>query len=193
MKSLSYMTIPALLTFILLSGWQSAQASPSHAAEQKNVSNLVIDTLVHTEEAIALLRINPDSAKAKVNHVLSLIKEIDAHYEHYMVASLEKQGSTVTATDYLHYYPRVDLHLLSNKQELPTLNYKLETDIVYQGSDNTLATQNGLYFDYTFAKASLVTARDAIDADHPLEAMANLRRVFEAIYVNPDFNVSPDY
>lgn len=191
MKSLSYLTFPAILTFILLTGWQSVQAN--HSADTKNVSNMVIATLVHTEEAIALLRINSDSAKAKVSEALTSIKNIDAHYEHNTVASLQKQGSTVTATDYQHYYPRVDLHLLSNKQELPTLNYKLNSDIVYQGNAGSVGEQNTLYFDYTFAKASLVTARDAIDADHALEAMANLRRVFEAIYVNPDFNVSPDY
>ena len=57
MKSLTYLAFPAFLTFILLIGWQNAQAN--HAAESKNVNNLVIDTLVQTEEAIALLRINP--------------------------------------------------------------------------------------------------------------------------------------
>ena len=191
MKSLAYLAFPAFLTFILLAGWQSAQAN--HATESKNVNDLVIDTLVHTEEAIALLRINPDSAKAKVTDALASIKNIGAHYEHNTVASLEKLGSTVTATDYRHYYPRVDLYLLSNKQELPTLNYKLDSNIVYKGSDNPKDAQKELFFDYTFAKASLTTAREAIDADHALEAMANLRRVFEAIYVNPDFNVSPDY
>ena len=191
MKSLSNLAFPAFLTFILLVGWQNAQAN--HAVESKNVSNLVIDTLVHTEEAIALLRINSDSAKAKVGKALAAIKQIDAHYEHNTVASLEKLGSTVTATDYRHYYPRVDLHLLSNKQELPTLNYKLDSDIVYTGNEDSKNAQKDLFFDYSFAKASLTTAREAIDANHALEAMANLRRVFEAIYVNPDFNVSPDY
>lgn len=188
MKSISFIAFPAFLTFILLMGWQNAQAVNSD--EQKNVSQMVIDTLVETEEAIALLRINPESAKNKVSQALSLINDIDAHFEHNTVASLAKEGSTVTATDYRHYYPSVNLQLLSNKQELPTLNYKLQSDIVYQGSADNTVTQDRLYFDYTYAKASLVTARDAIDANHALEAMANLRRVFEAIYVNPDFNVS---
>ncbi len=190
MKSLSYLAFPAFLTFILLIGWQNAQAS--NATESKNVNQMVIDTLVQTEEAIALLRINPATAKAKVGEALASIKSIGAQYEHNTVASLEKMGTTMKATDYRHYYPPVDLYLLSNKQELPTLNYKLESDIVYKGDDYSKDAKKELYFDYTFAKASLTTAREAIDADHALEAMANLRRVFEAIYVNPDFNVSTD-
>ena len=46
------------------------------------------------------------------------------------------------------------------------------------------------WFDYTFAKASLVTVREAIHAGHSVEAMSNLKRVFEAIYLSPEFNVS---
>ena len=190
MKSITFLTYPVLLTGILLLGWQGVQAG--HSEQHESVENMVIDTLVTTEEAMAILRINPDSAKDKVKHALTLIKDIDAHFEHNTVASLKEKDSTVMASNYQHFYPQVDLQLLSNEQELPTLNYKLESDIVYRGEQTKRDADKDLYFDYTYAKASLVTARDAIDADHALEAMANLRRVFEAIYVNPDFNVSPD-
>ena len=188
MKSVSFLTIPAILTFFLLSGWQNAQSGSSNTST--TVSDMVVETLVNTEEAIALLRINPESAKVKIEHALSLIKDIGAHFDHHTVASLETTGSTVTASDYRHYYPKVDLSLLSGQQKLPTLAYKLNSDILYQGNDVGKNAQNDLYFDYTFAKASLRTARDATASGHALEAMANLRRVFEAVYVSPDFNVS---
>ena len=167
---------------------QNTQAN--HSVELTEPSNLVINAMVLTEEAIALLRINPDSSKTKIEQALTLIKDLDSYYTRHTVATLEKQGSTVVAASYKHYYPKVDLSLLHNKHELPTLSYKLKSNIVYHGDESKQSSSDGMYFDYTFAKASLITARDAINADHSLEAMANLRRVFEAIYVDPYFNVS---
>lgn len=190
MRSLTYLSFPVLLTFILLSGWQNVQAN--HSASQVEPSNLVISTLLYTEEAIALLRINPDLSKTKIRHALALIEDIDSYYTHNTVASLIKQGSTVVATSYRHFYPKVDLSLLDSENKLPTLSYKLDYNILYHGNIADQPLPDNLFFDYTYAKASLVTAREALNVDHSLEAMANLRRVFEAIYVDPDFNVSAD-
>ena len=188
MKSINFLTFPAILAFFLVSGWQSTQASYSN--EQSATTHLAIDTLAHTEEAIALLRINPELAQNKVEHALALINDISAYYTHNTVANLEIQGKNVVATSYHHYYPKVDLSLLENQNQLPTLKYKLDADIVYHGDIAERPSVNNLYFDYTFAKASLITAREAINANHPLEAMENLQRTFEAIYVDPEFNVS---
>lgn len=188
MKSLNYLTFPAILAFFLLSGWQNTQAS--YSDEQKNTTHLALDTLVHTEEAIALLRINPELAKNKIEHALGRINEISAYYTHNTVVALESQGKSVMVDPYLHYLPKIDLSLLENQNQLPTLKYKLDADIVYRGNIVNPPSANNLYFDYSFAKASLLTAREALNANHSLEAMANLRRTFEAIYIDPAFNVS---
>ena len=190
MKSLTYLSFPALLTFILLTGWQNVQAN--NATNQATPSNLVIDTLLYTEEAIALLRINPESSKTKIEQALTLIERIDSHYPHNTIASVEKKSPTTITYSHKHFYPQVDLSLLNSAHQLPTLTYKLKSNILYHGDTAKQPSADNLYFDYTFARASLKTAHEALDANHSLETMANLRRVFEAIYIDPNFNVSTE-
>ena len=188
MKSINYLAIPAILVFFLISGWQNSHAS--YSEEKVNTSYLVIETLKNTEQAIAVMRISPESAKNNIKQALALIDDIGAYYMHNTVVNVEKQGKSVIAKSYRHYYPKVDISMLNDVNQLPTLKYKLDTEILYQGNVAKEALEKNLYFDYTFAKASLKTAHEALNANHDLEAMANLRRTFEAIYLDPDFTVS---
>ena len=166
-------------TFLLV-GMQAAHANVSD--EKSQLPHKVNQVLTDTEDAMAMLRIDPDKSYQLVKNALSNIEQIESAFNVKTIS--EEKGKQ--AVSYKHFYPRVDIELLQKEQTLPTLTYKLESDIVYKGNDKDL--QNA-YFDYSFAKASLATARDAIRADHSLEAMSNLRRVFEAIYVDPEFKV----
>lgn len=188
-KSISYLSIPVIFLVILFNGCTSSDAA--HILDHDAASDKVIDVLTHTENAIAGLRIDTTLSLDNVTKALALIDEIDKIYDVNTSNKLKEQDSTIVANSYTHYYPQVDLHTIEKTQGLETLKHKLDNAVIYN-SETFKASRNhqDLFFDYEFAKASLKTAKLALHADHDLEAMANLRRVFEAFYASPEFNVS---
>ena len=175
------LTALALISAVVFVNVSFAQTKDNLSAEHE-LPQLVNNVLLDTEQAIAMLRIDRDQSLDLVNQALATIKTLESSFSVNTITNSEK-GNTHSHN---HFYPKVDLTELQKDQTLPTLTYKLESDILYQGTDKG----DSAFFDYTFAKASLVTAKDAIKVDHDLEAMSNLRRVFEAIYLTPEFEVT---
>lgn len=167
-------------------------ASPAIVAaklDSNQKSSKVDSVLVDTKKAIASLRIDPELSLASVNQAIESIKTLEKSYQERVRTETKSKSNTKIAKDYQHFYPNVSSELLGNIGALPTLSYKLNTNHLYSGSHDKDQLDRA-YFDYTFAKASLMTAKNAINDNDSLEAMANLKRVFEAVYLAPEFNIS---
>ena len=159
----------------------------STEADMSAVPSKVDTVLVETEKAISSLRVNQDMSLSSINKAIESIKLLETAYDKKVATKTKEKDNTHIAKGYTHYYPPISQNVFDNISAYPTLSKKIDTDVVYKGSHE--GDQSGAYFDYTFAKASLMTARDAINDNDTLEAIANLRRVFEAVYLAPDFNV----
>ena len=185
-KTLNKALFPVLLTAALVGG--TATAATTQMKTESVSQGWTQNALVNTEQAIALLRIDRDASLEKIESALASIEKIESKYA---PVSEEAMVSPYSDERVVHSYPHVNLDKIAQDGMLPTLEYKLNPQITYQGSEMTEAMDaNTAYFDFTLAKASLMTARDAIKVDHDLETLANLRRVFEAVYVNPEFEVA---
>lgn len=178
------------LAFALIVGLFMSISSGSVLATQGAVNVDVVDktmkVLKLTESAIKNLDSNPDDALSNVEAALNKIKLIESSYAQNTLTELSRDKSAGTSASHTHYFPKLDVNELSDHSKLPTLSKKIKSDVLYKGN---LQSEEA-WFDYTFAKASLVTVREAINAGHSVEAMSNLKRVFEAIYISPEFNVS---
>ena len=157
----------------------------------QEITQATSDVLTETENAIKLLRIDANTSLTSVENAIKAIELIEKSYTHNTLAHTERKHNTEIAESFEHFYPKLDERLLESISSLPTLSYKINSGIVYKGSDQERHTTDA-FLDYTFAKASLVTAKNAIKGNDALEAMANLKRVFEAVYVAPDFDVSAE-
>ncbi len=153
-----------------------------------SIPTKVNSILFDTEDAIAALRIDPQLSLVMINQAIDAIKQLEQSYEQKVFTKTDDKHNTLVSKGYRHYYPPVGQEVLDNIGALPTLSYKINQDVLYKGSDEEKHLTNA-YFDYTYAKASLMTAKDAINDNDQLEAMANLRRVFESVYLAPDFTV----
>ena len=187
-RSNYYLAFTVLLSLAVFSAWKGAYAtqSPSSSSAQAD------QVLAHTQSAMINLRIDPSASLEYVKKSLALIDEIEGLYSKNTTTELAQDNDTTIATGYLHHLPKVDLAKLKQKSELSSLIKKMNADIFYKQSDEKSEQSKQAWFDYTFAKASLITAREALKVNHSLEAVSNLERVFEAVYINPDFNVTED-
>lgn len=152
---------------------------------------LVKDVLKNTESSLSLVESNRLKSLQHVEAALDSVRELknvlspDTHVETKSPLVLDELN------EYWFMYPRVSNEILTNKHTFPTLHSKIESEILYIGDDNSaLKDQMAAYFDYAFAYASLITAREAIIAKNYREATSSLSWVFHAIYINPDFNVA---
>ncbi len=175
----------ALLVSMFLS-ISSSTVFATQTAEDVNVTTKTMNVLMLTETAIEKLESDPQAALNHVVSALNMIHLIESSFSHNTLTELSSEKSAGTSASHTHYFPRLDVDEISNSSDLPTLSNKIKSDILYDGNN----ASGEAWFDYTFAKASLVTVREAINADHSEEAMRNLKRVFEAIYIAPEFNVS---
>ena len=185
-KTLNKAILPVLLTAALVGG--TATAATTQMKTESVSHGWTQNALINTEHAIALLRIDREASLEKIENALASIEKIESKYA---PVAEEAMVSPYVDQRVVHSYPQVNLEKIVQDGMLPTLDYKLNPQITYQGSEMAEAMDaNTAYFDFTLAKASLMTARDAIKVDHDLETLANLRRVFEAVYVNPEFEVA---
>jgi hypothetical protein len=148
-----------------------------------------IEVLKETENAITQLRLDPNTSLMSVTQAIKAIEVIEDSFAYNTVTQTDSKYNTEIAYSYEHFYPKLDEETLMNVNSMPTLSYKVNSGILYKGSNHDQHATDA-FLDYTFAKASLITAKNAIKGDDDLEAMVNLRRVFEAVYLAPDFNVS---
>ncbi len=156
--------------------------------DKELLQNKVDNILINTEKAIASLRIDADISLKNIEDAMGSIEKLESAYSTKVHTETRSKHNTEIAKSYKHYYPPLG-ETLENNSALPNLSYKINSNVLYKGNDNKGELTNA-YLDYTFAKASLMTAKDAINDGDKLEAMANLKRVFEAVYLAPDFKVA---
>lgn len=154
------------------------------------IDNLVKDVLKNTEQSLSLVGTNSWDSLQHVENALSSLLEIKSHLSPNTHVEAKSPLIVNESQEYWFKYPQVDYKLLSSKDELPTLHSKYQSGILYRSnggkdSDNEVSA----YFDYAFAYASLITAREALTANNDREARSSLKWVFEAVYLNPHFNV----
>jgi paraquat-inducible protein B len=179
-----------LAPIALLLGFALAKPVLANTDIDTQAATSAVSRVLHeTQNAITQLRIDPNTSLVSVKQAIAAIEMIEGSYAHNTVTHTNSKYNTEVANSYEHFYPKLDEQILKNINSLPTLSYKINSDIVYKGSNENLHTTDA-FLDYTLAKASLITAMNAIKGNDSLEAMANLRRVFEAVYLAPDFNVS---
>jgi len=181
-----------LAPIILLLGFSLAKPVVANAnIDNEVVPRAVNNVLEETENAITALRIDPSAALTSVKQAINSIELIEDAYAHKTITHADNKYNTEITNSYEHFYPRLGEETLKNINSMPTLSYKIDSNIVYKGSNKDLHLTH-VFLDYTFAKASLISAKNAIKGEDSLEAMSNLRRVFEAVYLAPDFNVATD-
>lgn len=176
----------ASMMLVALFASQSVVAGTN--VEKEALQSKVDNVLINTEKAIAMLRIDADLTLQNIEEAIGSIKKLESAYSTKVTTETDTKYNTEIAKSYTHFYPPLG-QTLENNSALPNLSYKINSDIVYKGRDAD-DEPTSAYLDYTFAKASLMTAKDAINDGDKLEAMANLKRVFEAVYLTPDFEVA---
>ncbi len=184
----SNFVLASTLSIFALLGVNSVIAKQE--VSDSNASDYAYQVLINTEAAINKFDENPKQSLIHVKNSLDLIDKIESSFEQKTKTEVNDALSMGEATGHTHFLPKLNVAELHDNQEMPTLKRKINEDIVYSGNSDSKVQTNEAWFDYTFARASLVTVREAINADHSVEAMSNLKRVFEAVYISPDFNVS---
>ncbi|NNC68017.1 MAG: hypothetical protein HKN83_08295 [Gammaproteobacteria bacterium] len=155
-----------------------------------HIDVLVKDVLKNTEQSLSLVETNSWDSLQHVENALASIREIKSQLSPN--THVEAKSSLVLndSKEYWFKYPRVDDQLLNSKDDFPTLHSKFQSGILYRSEGNKNSQDEiAAYFDYAFAYASLITAREALTAKNYREATSSLKWVFEAVYLNPDFNV----
>ncbi len=183
-NSKSYLALALIVGLFMSIG--SGSVFATQGAVDVDVADKTMKVLKLTESAIKNLDSDPGNALSNVEAALNKIKLIESSYAQNTLTELSRDKSAGTSALHTHYFPKLNINELSDQSKLPTLSKKIKSDVLYKGNLNS----EEAWFDYTFAKASLVTVREAINAGHSVEALSNLKRVFEAIYISPEFNVS---
>ncbi len=150
------------------------------------VNILVENILKETEAALRQVESEPS---VSLEHVVSAIATVHSLKRQLSPDTHVENKSPLVVNNSKEYwftYPSVRKEVINNKAMFPTIHSKFKSGILYQGSED----QFSAYFDYAFAHASLITAREAIVANNTREAISSLKWVFEAIYVSPDFYVA---
>ncbi len=154
------------------------------------VSDLVENILKSTEDALSRVEANPRSSLLYVKNAINTIDKLKNELSHDTHVENKSPLIVNGSKEYWFIYPPVNKEVLHNKAKFPTIYAKLKNGIIYQGNNNKQNNIHTAYFDYAFAKASLLTAREALVANNTREAISSLRWVFEAIYMNPDFYIT---
>lgn len=180
----------AAILFILVLPFVCSTVGANHnKIGNNNSSKFANDVLVLVEESIAQLWKNPYISVEKIKAALSLIGRIEGHFPAQTVTTIKSEATKKPEVTYIHYLPEINMELLKGEGEMPTLFHKLSLGVLFHGNTSKDQLENRYFLDFTFAKANLKTALNAIKAGYKFEAKNNMRRVFEAVYVSPDFEV----
>ena len=172
---------------------QTSMASVQNMTEGKNstIENLVVEVIQNTEKSLPLVDRDASAALEYVDDAIASIKRIkeksspDTHAEAKSPLILDE------SKEYWFIYPQVNTEIFNNKTDFPTLYSNKNLGLLYRGTNNNDNYEvSRAYFDYAFAYASLLTAKDAIKANKLREAEMALMWVFDAIYVDPDFFIA---
>lgn len=154
------------------------------------VDTLIKNVLKNTEQSLALVESNTADSLQHVENAITSIRDIKQHLSPDTHVEAKSPLFLDNYAEYWFKYPQVNQSLFNNKGTFPTLSTKLKTGVLY-GSETTNNSQESVngYFDYAFAYSSLKTARDALAVNNYREATSSLNWVFDAVYINPVFNV----
>ncbi|MFK7816454.1 MAG: hypothetical protein AB8B92_08960 [Gammaproteobacteria bacterium] len=154
------------------------------------VDSLIMKVLKNTEQSLSLVESNTADSLQNVENAITSIRDIKQYLSPDTHVEAKSPLFMDSTAEYWFKYPQVNQSLLNNSDTYPTLNKKLQTGVLY-GSEATNKSQKQVkgYFDYAFAYSSLKTARDALLVNNYREAKSSLKWVFEAVYINPKFNV----
>lgn len=157
-----------------------------------NLEQLVKEVLMNAETSLAQVESNTARSLSHVEKALSGIRDIKGSLSPDTHLELKSPLLVEESKEYWFIYPRIGEEVLKNKEQFPTLHGKFESGILYHGEEanRSEARDTAAYFDYAFAYASLITAREALVAKNYREARSSLKWVFESVYVNPDFYVA---
>ncbi len=155
-----------------------------------SVDELVENILKSTEDALVNVESNPQSSLLSVKKAITKVEMLKDQLSHDTHAENKSPLIINGSKEYWFIYPPVSNDVLQDKTTFPTIYSKLKNGIMYQGNNNKQNDSSAAYFDYAFAKASLLTAREALVAENTREAISSLKWVFEAIYMNPNFYVA---
>ena len=194
-KSNVVMCLSGLGLVFSLSSYPTASLAYSHQVQvntqlEDQVSKLVVQVLKSTEDALPLVKDNSSSSLMHVQDALVAIREIESLLSPDTHVKSKSPNVVGNIKEYWFLYPRIDDVIFENILEFPTLIQKYRTGVLYQGNIISKPIDFTAYFDYAFAKASLLTAKDALTVEHTREAISSLRWVFEAVYISPNFMIS---
>ncbi len=150
-----------------------------------DTSELSVDILSLTEHSIASLRTDTSASLGFIDNALSKLILIEDYFLKNEHLKYQPRNFLYTSKQ---LYPMIQLNELRKGNVFPTLKYKIRNQSI-RCVDN-YEKLNIAYFDYISAKASLNTAKNALLVDHKLEAIAHLRKVFEALYLDKQVTVS---
>ena len=197
MEQITLKRIRSILSYSFVGGLfvfsQSSIASIQNAAEIKNnsVENLVTEVVHNAEKSLPLVDSDTTAALQHVEEALKLVNSIKENISRDTHAEAKSPLVHEESKEYWYLYPRVDKKILSNKADFPMLHSKYSSGVLYKGeSDKKTQNDSYAYFDYAFAYASLLTAKDALQANELLRAKIALKWVFEAVYITPEFLIS---
>ncbi|MFK7816835.1 MAG: hypothetical protein AB8B92_10930 [Gammaproteobacteria bacterium] len=157
-----------------------------------NVEQLVKEVLMNVETSLAQVESNTARSLSYVEKALAGIRDIKGNLSPDTHAELKSPLLVEESKEYWFIYPRLGKEVLTNEEKFPTLYGKFESGVLYHGEEATKSEvrDTSAYFDYAFAYASLITAREALGVENYREARNSLKWVFESVYVNPDFYVA---
>jgi len=177
-------------------------AVPLHSmaeAHKKNLSQNSVETLTETlvkevlndtEQSLSLVESSASDALQHVENALSSLREIKNRLSPDTHVESKSPLMVGDVSEYWYLYPQVHQDILSDNLAFPTLHSKLQSGLLDQSEvKSTTEDEIVAYFDYAFAYSSLKMAREALMVSNYREATSTLKWVFDAIYINPGFNV----
>ena len=194
-KSSVLMCISSLALVLGLASYPSISLAYTNQVQvnvklENQLSKLVAQVLKSTEQALSLAKDNSEDSFKYVQGAIVAVQNIENMLSADTHANSKSPVLSGNSKEYWFLYPGVDNALFNNNAEYPTLNQKLKSGVLYRGNLTSEPINFTAYFDFAFAKASLLTAKDAFTVQHTQEAIRSLRRVFEAVYISPDFLIA---
>lgn len=161
--------------------------SNSNLDENEKIHQLIFDVLKNTEESLATVEKDTWNSLQHVENAINSIHMLKKELSPDTHKKAKSPEIIVDNKEYWFIYPVVSEDILKDRSNLPTLHSKKKSGILYKGN---MPKSNNSYLDYAFAYASLKMAREALTIEDYDDARTSLLWVFDAIYMQPGFNVA---
>jgi hypothetical protein len=182
----SIVSAPILAGLVLVGGLSHVFASEA-TDEHQQASYYAAQVLIHTEQALQSIDTRKENSIADVQDALKCISRVEQIIQLHQKNQSQSPNKANLERGTDGIYPALENSLFSNASGMPTLTNKVRDRTIYRGADSANAGEMQAYLDTAFAKASLITAKLALEAGNQTEARNALNRVFEAVYLFPEF------